>query len=486
MVLVAVAAIVGMGAGYLVSAQPFSASGKSSGRSAGPASNPSSTSGSTSTAVELTIPDSIAAALQAAKASHEDADDLVWDASSEKALDVVSEVKITEPGNYRLSGSATEGQIEVNVTAKGIVRLILDGVSVTSTTGPALNVEAADKVLLYLAEGSSNQLTGTPGTEEPDAAVFSKVDLTIAGPGALQVTAKAGDGITSKDGLVIDSGQLTVTAADDAVKGRDYLIIRDGELNLTAEGDALKSTNDEDEGRGYLLFAGGSVTAEAKSDCVDSAVDVFVSAGTLTLSCEDDGIHAERVLMIEGGEIDITKSYEGLEGAGVVISDGKIKITSSDDGINAANGTSSAGGEPGMGRKPGKSTTAPTEPTATPTDPTSSPTSTSGSKRGKVRPTAGAPQPGSTADGTTGRQRGGGGFDRGGGGAPQNAELIISGGEIEIVAGGDGLDSNGNATISGGTITIISPDNVGEMPIDVVGTYEHTGGTITANGQVVK
>ena len=42
--------------------------------------------------------------------------------------------------------------------------------------------------------------------------------LTIAGGGALTVQAAYNDGITSKDGLVITDGVISVTAADDGVR----------------------------------------------------------------------------------------------------------------------------------------------------------------------------------------------------------------------------------------------------------------------------
>lgn len=55
------------------------------------------------------------------------------------------------------------------------------------------------------------------------------------------------------------------------------------------------------------------------------------------------GMHADDTLSISSGTIDITRSYEGLEGAKVLISGGKISIVASDDGINAAGGSDQSG-----------------------------------------------------------------------------------------------------------------------------------------------
>ena len=51
----------------------------------------------------------------------------------------------------------------------------------------------------------------------------------------------------------------------------------------------------------------------------------------------DDGIHAEYLTKISSGTITVNKSYESIEGATVEILGGVLNLTSTDDGINAAN-----------------------------------------------------------------------------------------------------------------------------------------------------
>ena len=46
-------------------------------------------------------------------------------------------------------------------------------------------------------------------------------------------------------------------------------------------------------------------------------------------------------LIINGGSITVSQSYEGLEGQKVTVTGGNIEITASDDGINAASSSSS-------------------------------------------------------------------------------------------------------------------------------------------------
>ena len=57
----------------------------------------------------------------------------------------------------------------------------------------------------------------------------------------------------------------------------------------------------------------------------------------------DDAFHSETSLTIDGGDINITECYEGLESLVITINNGTIRIVSSDDGINVAGGADGSG-----------------------------------------------------------------------------------------------------------------------------------------------
>ncbi|MBP0970120.1 MAG: carbohydrate-binding domain-containing protein, partial [Oscillospiraceae bacterium] len=65
-----------------------------------------------------------------------------------------STVTIRKPGTYRISGTLEDGQILVDVD-EGAVALLLDGASVSCSSGPALHVLDSRKLVLYLTEGTS-------------------------------------------------------------------------------------------------------------------------------------------------------------------------------------------------------------------------------------------------------------------------------------------------------------------------------------------
>ncbi len=56
----------------------------------------------------------------------------------------------------------------------------------------------------------------------------------------------------------------------------------------------------------------------------------------MSISTYDDALTSDGLTKISGGEITVTKSYEGIEGSYVEIEGGVVNITARDDGINAA------------------------------------------------------------------------------------------------------------------------------------------------------
>ncbi len=251
-------------------------------------------------------------------------------------------VTITAAGTYRLTGALTDGKVVVAAGEEDVVRVILDGVTLASSAGSPMVVQSANEAILFLEEGSTNSIKDAAtytdqGTDAPNAALYSMADLTIAGPGSLEVDGRYNDGIASKDGLVLASGNVTVQAADDGIRGKDYAVLLDGAYQVTAGGDGFTSDNDTDDGRGWLLVNGGSIT---------------VKAG-------DDGIKAQNQLAIANGTVTVAESEEGLEAQHIAVSGGTVTVTANDDGVNASGGSSSSTGSAagaqggGMGGGPG-------------------------------------------------------------------------------------------------------------------------------------
>ena len=416
----------------------------------------SSTSGTTSKVADSFSTD-VKSGAKLAEDTHYSAKDLTWDSSSEVTIDLsnptatdgvtVSDgvITITKAGNYKLTGTY-DGQIKVDAADSDMVRLILNNATITNSTGAAINVVEADEVVIYTASGTTNTVSdgssySDTASGSPDAAIYSKSDLTLAGEGTLKVKGKYEEGIHTSDGLVIASGTLEVTAANTGIKGKDYVDILDGTVTVTATKDGIKATNDTDGNRGWVRLSGGTVN---------------ISAG-------DDGFKAERVLEISGGTLNITESNEGIEAQYINILDGTVNVTSSDDGINASYSTTT--------------TTDSTSTTSTGTESTTA-TSTKQSAQGGQAPsgTMGQPPAGGGAGGGMGGGMGGGGgtFE------VVDATINISGGTVTVNTNGDGIDSNGTATLSGGTLIVNGPFTGGNASLDTNGDLLLNGTTVAA------
>lgn len=417
--------------------------------------------------------------------THYSEQDLSWDTSSETAIDLSNPtatdgvtvedgtLTITKAGTYKLSGEY-QGQIKVETADSDAVRLVLDNANITNSSGAALNVVDADEVILYSASGTTNTISDgadytATGEDDPDAVVYSKADLTIAGEGTLKVNGNHEDGIHTSDGLVIASGTLEVNAANTGIKGKDYVDILGGTINVTAQQDGIKSTNDTDEGKGWTRLSNGTVT---------------VNAG-------DDGFKASRVVEISGGSLTVEQSDEGIEAQYINVSGGDVNVTSADDGVNASLKTSNSESTDSSEN---------TSDTANQQQNNQQQGSLPGGQQngtsnqqqqGTGQPPAmpgGNAQDGTSQNGTTGTGQQGmgqppqGGMPGGGGGGGTfeviDAAINVSGGHVTVNAEGDGIDSNGVTTLSGGTLIVNGPSQGGNAALDTNGDLLLNGATV--------
>ena len=108
----------------------------------------------------------------------------------------------TEEGTYTLTGEISDGLIYIETD--GIVKLILNGVTITNSSGPAIYVENAQTVEIETVKGTTNTLTdGSSYSGYEDGVVgtiYSKDDIILSGEGTLKVISNSEDAIVSKDG----------------------------------------------------------------------------------------------------------------------------------------------------------------------------------------------------------------------------------------------------------------------------------------------
>ena len=387
------------------------------------------------------------------------------------------DVTITGSGTFIISGECSNGSITVNAQNANKVQLVLQGVKLTSSNGPAINVKSAKKVTITLSANTENTISDSNSyntsyiNDNVDAAIFSKSNLVLNGEGKLTVNGNYAHAIASKDNLTVAGGVYTVNSKKTGLYGKDFVKLAGCEMNILAGTDAIKSDNDTNTEKGYIYvengkyvlksandaiqafnlvtidggsfditttstsstesakaikggsgiaIAGGEFKINSKDDAIHSNGNIAIVGGNFTVTSGDDGIHADDTLDISNGSIVIQKSYEGLEATDIYISGGYIEINSSDDGMNASGGNdsnTSVGGRPGM--------------------------------------------------------------DMFGGG---KGTITISGGYIIMHNEGDGVDSNGTLEITGGVVLVDGPSRGGNGSLDYNSSAKITGGVVITLG----
>lgn len=146
--------------------------------------------------------------------------------------------------------------------------------------------------------------------------------------------------LSEDDFRYIKSGDTYKKIDDVASKGARYAMIQSakgikcGEIKYEIDGTEYAVTKNTNY---FIVIDGARVKINSSDDAIHTnSGNVLIKGGTLDLTTLDDGIHADELVKIDGGEITVNGSYEGIEGAYVEIGGGTIYITASDDGINAA------------------------------------------------------------------------------------------------------------------------------------------------------
>ena len=426
-------------------------------------------------------------------------------------------VTITDEGTYIVSGTLDDGMLIVNAEETDKPQIVLEGVSITSSSSAALYIIEADKVFVTLSEGSENYFSNGGVFEEIDennidGAIFSKQDLTFNGLGSLTVTSPADHGIVCKDDLVFTSGSYTVSSASHGLDANDSVRIADAMLTVDAGKDGIHCENSDDATLGFFYMSSGYIKIEAEGDGISAEAyaqfeggDIYIlagggsengtkqssggyggfmggrpwssssssesddgtsmkgikttgnllfSSGSFNINSADDAIHSNTSITINGGSFEIASGDDALHAdEALTINDCNINITESYEGLEALD-VKVAGGNIRL-----------------------------------VASDDGINAAGGTdSSGTGGRDNGmfGGGHGMGGGmggmSSSSNGSIVISGGELYINSSGDGMDANGTLEITGGYTVVVGPTqgDTATLDYDVSGVI--SGGTFIGTG----
>lgn len=402
---------------------------------------------------------------------------------------------ITKAGEYTVAGLLSEGQLIVDAGDEDEVTIVLNGTSVTCSTGSPIYVKNASEVKIKSEENSFNEVidnraeaTEDSSDDAGNAAIYATCDLKLVGKGALVVTGNYNNGIQSKDDLSIKNVIVKVTAVNNAVKSNDAVDIESGNIiAISAKGDGIKTSNssisNKGNQKGIVTITGGNIDVYAACDGIDAAYGADISGdGNLNIYTDTYSEYSEEVT--SSGSSSGTSTGHGSSGNKTASANTVSYVAASDTIANAPGGF--GGGNMGSGNAPDMSNG-------------NAPNMNGSSDRNKT----GGDRPGMPGDFNESGNSSGQSYSTKG--IKAESEINISGFTINISSTDDGIHANsdsgvletgedgkGTIVINGGSITISSGDDgihadkqldVNDGYINVVTSYEGLEAiTINLNG----
>lgn len=286
---------------------------------------------------------------------------LTNDDSAAITLNKTAEASLIAAAGTTNTVADTEGANDENaaVKVKSGAALTIGGKGTLTVDGNAKNgIKGAADAVITVAEGKLNINAVNDGLSCDDELNITGGTLSVtAGGDAVKASPDTGDtenpDTTSLGNVTISGGTLTLSAAEDGIQADGDLTISGGTFHVkTNGGHTTALTDDSASCKGFkagktLTVTGGTLTVDSADDALHASTDVTISGGTLTIATGDDGVHADNDLVIgtrgasstSTPRINITASYEGLEGTTVTVYSGDIDVAASDDGVNAASST---------------------------------------------------------------------------------------------------------------------------------------------------
>lgn len=230
---------------------------------------------------------------------------------------------------YDISGTTSNGSVKIYSDNK--FQLTLNGANITSSNGPAINIQSKKRSFIVLADNTTNTLTDgtsyTAGTEDMKGTIFSEGQMIFSGNGSLTVkgnykhaivsddyirvrsgnitiSGAATDGIHTNDAFIADGGTLNITAASDGIECEEgYIVINDGDFTIHSGDDGIAASYDTDNTIDpYVTINGGTFSiTTTEGEGIESKSTLTVNEGTLNIKAYDDGLNAGKYIYINGG-----------------------------------------------------------------------------------------------------------------------------------------------------------------------------------------
>ena len=226
---------------------------------------------------------------------------------------------------FTLTGATSAGSVKIY--SDHAFKVALNGVDITSPSGPAINVQSKKLCYVVLPAGTVNALTdntsyatqydATNGVEDAKGVLFSEGQLIFSGTGSLSVNGVCAEkhGICSDDYVRILDGDIRVSMTkkkSDGVHVNERFRMDGGKLAiaLALKGDGIDADDD-----GSIALNGGEISvslATAESKGIKCGTNTFTVAGgaiSVTSSASAcNGLSANGTVTLDGGLVNVSMS----------------------------------------------------------------------------------------------------------------------------------------------------------------------------------
>lgn len=228
----------------------------------------------------------------------------------------------TEEYIYRVSGTTTDGALTITGNYK--LTLELNGTSITSKKGAAIDIESGKRIAVVLKDGTTNTLVDYASGAQ-DAAMYFKGHPEFEGGGTLRVTGNHKHGIYAKEYIQVKKTTGTITivkAVNDGIhcgkaeQDKNFFQINGGVVNISNVGKDCIDTGD----LGVIRVKGGTINANvtsAEGSGLKCDSIFYMSAGNLNINVkaqEAEGIRTNYDGQFTGGKVIITVASNGAKG----------------------------------------------------------------------------------------------------------------------------------------------------------------------------
>ncbi len=170
-----------------------------------------------------------------------------------------------------------------------------------STEGTlVVGVDGVDNLPVITAETSGEKVYVSGSDYANPKAVTSEGDVTING-GIMRLTTAndGGEGLEGQAELVVNGGEIQISAYDDCIQFQTGITINDGTITCTGTGNG-----EGIESKDFMVINGGQIEITAGDDAINALGTLEINDGLIyCCSSDNDAIDSNGIMTINGGVI---------------------------------------------------------------------------------------------------------------------------------------------------------------------------------------